>query len=293
MDLDDTNTTSRNGNTSMEKHFIRPIQLAIVFLVVTNIILTLLWIFQCNPIAGAWNKSTPSKCFTDAQLLEIIISQAIISIISDFALALFPIALLWKIQIDLRIKAGLCALMALGLITAACCIVRTVMNWQNVTSDTTWTSVDNWYWRAWEVNIGIIAACIPPLRPAYATTTSFVKSYMSRAFTQRSTAFARIKEGKSSKAKSDEEPITRHQANSTHQIADPLEAASHAASAENDRARIFGMGEEGFAMNSLPGDKSTKDSQIKKTTRVDVEISSQRSLTLGGGERGKDGTYFV
>lgn len=99
----------------VEKHFVRPIQLAIVFLIVTNIVLTLLWIFQCNPIAGAWNENIPSKCFTDAQLLRIIISQAIISILSDFALALFPIALLWKVQIYPRVKFGLCALMALGL----------------------------------------------------------------------------------------------------------------------------------------------------------------------------------
>lgn len=99
----------------VEKHFIRPIQGAIVFLVVTNIILTLLWIFQCNPIAGSWNKMTPATCFTDAQLQRIIISQAIISIISDFVLALFPIVLLWKVQIATRIKAGLCVLMSLGL----------------------------------------------------------------------------------------------------------------------------------------------------------------------------------
>ena len=99
----------------VKKLFIRPIQGMIVFLIVTNIVLTLLWIFQCNPIAGAWNKQTPSKCFTDAQLQRIIISQALVSIISDFALALFPVALLWKVQISLRNKAGLCSLMALGL----------------------------------------------------------------------------------------------------------------------------------------------------------------------------------
>ena len=99
----------------VQKRFIRPIQGAVVFLILTNIVLTLLWIFQCNPIAGAWNKQTPSKCFTDAQLQRIIISQALVSIISDFALALFPTALLWKVQINWRVKAGLCALMALGL----------------------------------------------------------------------------------------------------------------------------------------------------------------------------------
>ena len=99
----------------VEKHLIRPIQVAIVALIVSNIVLTLLWIFQCNPIASAWNKETPGSCFTDGQLQRIIISQALISIISDFMLALFPIVLLWKVQIAVRIKAGLCALMALGL----------------------------------------------------------------------------------------------------------------------------------------------------------------------------------
>ena len=99
----------------VEKIYIRPIQGTIVFLIVSNIILTLLWIFQCNPIARAWYKNTPGRCFTDAQLQRIIISQAIISILSDLMLALFPIALVWKVQIAPRIKAGICALMGLGL----------------------------------------------------------------------------------------------------------------------------------------------------------------------------------
>ena len=102
----------------VEKIYIRPLQGAIIGLIVSNIILTLLWIFQCNPIASSWNKQTPGKCFTNAQLSRIIISQALISIISDFLLALFPIVLLWKVQIALRVKAGLCALMGLGLMYA-------------------------------------------------------------------------------------------------------------------------------------------------------------------------------
>jgi hypothetical protein len=100
----------------VEKIYIRPIQATIVVLVVSNIVLTLLWILQCNPVASAWNKQTPGTCFTDAQLQRIIISQALISIISDFMLALFPIVLLWKVQIAVRTKAGLCVLMGLGLV---------------------------------------------------------------------------------------------------------------------------------------------------------------------------------
>ena len=102
----------------VEKYLIRPIQGAMAFLIITNLALTLLWIFQCNPIAGSWNKMTPATCFTDEQLLEIIISQSIISIISDFALAIFPIELLRKVQIERRTKIGLCILMSLGLMSA-------------------------------------------------------------------------------------------------------------------------------------------------------------------------------
>lgn len=100
----------------VEKHFIRPIQGAIIVLVVTNIVLTLLWILQCNPVSKAWDKQKSGTCFTNAQLQRIIMSQALISIISDFMLALFPIVLLWKVQIATRIKAGLCFLMGLGLV---------------------------------------------------------------------------------------------------------------------------------------------------------------------------------
>ena len=99
----------------VEKYLIRPIQGATVALIVSNTVLSLLWILQCKPVPKAWNKQTPGTCFTDAQLQRIIISQAIFSIVSDVLLALYPILLLWKVQIALRTKFGLCILMGLGL----------------------------------------------------------------------------------------------------------------------------------------------------------------------------------
>ncbi|KAL9085625.1 MAG: hypothetical protein Q9165_007526 [Trypethelium subeluteriae] len=100
---------------------------------------------------------------------RIIIAQAIISIISDFMLALFPIVILWKVQISTRIKAGLCTLMALGLIcsTGALCIVRTVLNWQTINDDATWESIPNWHFRTWELTFpGQAAHSYPALRGA-------------------------------------------------------------------------------------------------------------------------------
>ncbi len=98
---------------------------------------------------------------------DIILAQAIISVISDFTFAAFPILFLWRVQIDLKTKIGLWVLMCLGFITGACCLVRTVLNNQSVPLDGTYDGIINWLWRLFEVQIGIIAACIPTLRPLY------------------------------------------------------------------------------------------------------------------------------
>ena len=69
--------------------------------------------------------------------------------------------------------------------TGSLSLVRTVLNYQNVTNDPTCKtpeadaedellltlgkglSIPNWYWRTWEVLFGVVAACIPTLRPLY------------------------------------------------------------------------------------------------------------------------------
>ena len=103
-----------------------------------------------------------------SDLEAIILTQAIISILSDFILAAFPIFYFWRLQVDLKTKIGLWLLMGLGLITGVCCIVRTVLNNESLPDDATYNGIVNWTWRLFEVQFGIIAACIPPLRPLYA-----------------------------------------------------------------------------------------------------------------------------
>ena len=168
------------------------------------------------------------------------------------------------------------------------------MNWQNVNSDPTWASIDNWYWRSWEVCIGIIAACIPALRPGYKTISVSLNSYLARRSSQKLSTFDPVKAGNAVYVHSDEAPIARYGADSGKRPSGPREAAGHAASAEIDHAVRYGVGEENFAMKSLPGDKSTMDQGIKKTTRVDVDVGSHRNPELDDGDvRSEGGKYFV
>lgn len=161
----------------------RPLDVSIAILILSNIAMTLCWIFQCNPIRGVWDADVPAKCLNRAQLLHIVLAQAVISVWSDFLLALYPILILWKVQMSWKSKIGVWILMGLGVIVGSCCIVRTVLTDASLPTDSTCKSfksydvlcgcfhtlawlirqflnidggITNWFWRLFEVQLGII-----------------------------------------------------------------------------------------------------------------------------------------
>lgn len=140
---------------------------AVGFLLFSNVVLAMMWILQCQPIRASWDSSGDGGCFSYDVKFGIILVQAIISLVSDFVFAALPIFLLWRVQIDFKTKVGLWLLMCLGFITGACCMVRTVINYQALPKDGSYDGIVNWVWRTMEVQVGIIAACIPTLRPLY------------------------------------------------------------------------------------------------------------------------------
>ena len=60
----------------VQPRFVRPLQAALVFLILSNVVLTVLWIVQCRPVAAAWNDSIDGKCFSKRQRESIILVQA-------------------------------------------------------------------------------------------------------------------------------------------------------------------------------------------------------------------------
>ena len=174
-----------------------------------------------------------------------------------------------------------------GFSTAAICVVRTILNWQNVNADPTYLSVTNWHWRAWEVCIGVTAACIPALRPGYRTIVASVASYRSN---------------RSSRKTSHNIPndLENPSATSQGQGYNAYAAAAETFSSEADLAQAYGAGEDNFPMQSLPGDMKTANEGLKKVARqgirktTDIGISGytpeksrerRESLDLGDEER--------
>lgn len=139
-----------------------------------------------------------------------------------------------------------------------------------------------------EVFIGIVTACIPALRPGYKTVSAGIKSYLSHRSSRKNSVLVDSAEPYQEHPDQEANAPRAARAQAPHDAA--LGAAAQAVSAEADRAQEYGVGEEGFAMNYLPGDMKTTHQGIKKTTTIDVSgrsaQGSQGSLGLGDLERG-------
>ncbi|MCJ1245655.1 hypothetical protein MMC30_002859 [Trapelia coarctata] len=85
----------------------------------------------------------------------------------DFVLATLPIVFLWDIRISPKIKAGICGLMGLGVLTGICAVMRTVLLNVQASADPTWDVIPLAIWFSLEGNIAMIAATIPTIQPLF------------------------------------------------------------------------------------------------------------------------------
>ena len=158
-------------------------------------------------------------------------------------------------------------------------------------SDPTWASINNWHWRSWEVAIGIIAACIPPLRPGYKAFTSGINSYLSQRSHHKSNSGGLVESEKSPKSAF---VNFFHRGQTSHESG--MEAAARAVDVEASRAQAHGAGDDDFAMQNLHGDKQTTNQGILKTTRFDIKDNSMPRSQRGRSaeeELGERARYFV
>ncbi|KAI9813676.1 MAG: hypothetical protein M1827_003747 [Pycnora praestabilis] len=153
----------------------RLLDIFIAVIIVFHVICFFIYFFQCTPIDAIWKSpqgspnggSPDGKCLSKTQIENLIIAQGSFSVFTDLICSGFPIIVLWDVKIPRRVKIALCGLMGLGVITAACSTVRTVLSGATKSVDQTWDGIDSKIWRCLECDLGVIAACMPPLYPFF------------------------------------------------------------------------------------------------------------------------------
>ncbi|OTB07058.1 hypothetical protein M426DRAFT_93609 [Hypoxylon sp. CI-4A] len=142
-------------------------------------VLTLLNLLQCRPFVAAFDPNTqPTYCLP---VLTEFICSAPVNIVTDLAILALPLPVLTSMRLPRRQKIILIFTFALGVFVTVVDVVRIYYLEQAITQNIAtlatspvtfghspefaWNASVSFMWSAVEVNVGIICACIPTLKP--------------------------------------------------------------------------------------------------------------------------------
>ncbi|KAL5594390.1 hypothetical protein BROUX41_001325 [Berkeleyomyces rouxiae] len=165
---------SKNTNTFLR--FSSWLVMAIVN--IAAIVLTFMNIFQCTPMNASWKPiKEGDKCIP---LLKQLLCAAPVNVITDLAILLLPIPVLTGMKLPFRQKAILVGTFVFGIFITVIDVVRIyflqkayntspmdegVQGLFGQQVDLMWYLAPALMWSTVEVNLGIVWACIPTLKP--------------------------------------------------------------------------------------------------------------------------------
>lgn len=140
---------------------------------IAGVILTFLNAFQCRPVGSAFSPENTGQCMS---VVTIYLCQAPVNIITDLTILVLPIPVLTGMRLPQRQKTVLIFTFTLGIFVTVVDVIRIYYLQQTadqtLTHSRIGTGPDFSYhvstalmWSAVEVNVGIICACIPTLKP--------------------------------------------------------------------------------------------------------------------------------
>ncbi|KAI1803728.1 hypothetical protein F4811DRAFT_523338 [Daldinia bambusicola] len=152
-----------------QKRYAIPLWIVIIVSVVGTAAGLATIFIQCKPIAANWNGDVKG-CTGVSQTGVMSTAMSVTSIITDWMCAIFPAFILWRLNMKPQVKASLIFVLALGILASISTCVK--LPYVHKYIHTGEASVDGLYkgcriviWSIVECGVGIIAGCLPPLRP--------------------------------------------------------------------------------------------------------------------------------
>ena len=134
---------------------------SIVFIVTWAVASALSLAFQC-PMPTPWN-SLSGACVNQAALYY---SIGVLNAVTDLAIVIMPALIVYNLQIRRSERFKICLIFATRILTIAATIVQLCVLGQYLFSnDQTWLSTVPTIWSQVMVNLSVITACIPLVKP--------------------------------------------------------------------------------------------------------------------------------
>ncbi|MCJ1268762.1 hypothetical protein MMC22_008650 [Lobaria immixta] len=133
-------------------------------------------LLQCRPIHYSWDLP---RGLTQGQCIDLIggyVGTGATNTISDFAILILPMPIVWALKIRRRQKMVICGIFLLGAFTCAASIARVVFLVKSESGpvDTTYDTALPLTWSIIEPCTGIVCACLPILPPIIRSCSSIL-----------------------------------------------------------------------------------------------------------------------
>lgn len=141
------------------------------YVILTGLAETFLLAFACNPIAAIWDHSLVpmAKCLDQLALYKAV---AVLNFAGDVFILFLPMPMLIKLQLPLRKKLQVMVVFLLGgLVTVVSAIrIYLVVEAEKNFLDYNWLGALPATWSGVEVNVALICACLPAVKPLLSKT---------------------------------------------------------------------------------------------------------------------------
>ncbi|KAK3326856.1 hypothetical protein B0H66DRAFT_589376 [Apodospora peruviana] len=123
---------------------------------------------HCSPMEAHWKTAIPgATCYSISLFVTFALINTSFNIFTDVLFAVFPIPIIWTLQMKRKLRLYLIGILSLGYFAVAMGIVKAVYQiaFSKEKDKTFYQSVQ--FWGFLQLNVGIIAACAPTLKPLF------------------------------------------------------------------------------------------------------------------------------
>ncbi|KAJ5811861.1 hypothetical protein N7474_008162, partial [Penicillium riverlandense] len=123
--------------------------------------------FQCQPYDYFWKQYTdPTAEGSCVDIYAFFISNAALSVLTDFLILICPISMVLRLQMPMNRKLTVLGIFLLAGFACVAGVIRIYFLTQMYANDDlTWNQSNSFIWSSVEPCIGITCACLPTLRP--------------------------------------------------------------------------------------------------------------------------------
>ncbi|PNS18978.1 hypothetical protein CAC42_6073 [Sphaceloma murrayae] len=159
---------------------------SIIWTVAVGITFIFLSIFICLPIKAYWTwPPMPTQQCIDEGV--VVLAAGIINSVTDLMVTLLPVPIIMRLRLPVKQRLGVLVLLCLGIVVTAAGVVRTYYIWKSLIDswDITWYAFYLWIAACVEIDLAVICACAPALKPLFSGLASRMSNGISSIVSPR------------------------------------------------------------------------------------------------------------